>query len=158
MTPGQYRPLAMKQISRWPLLSSLASVILLLGCGQAASNQSSSADSSAQAGSVQAWVTLTDQSKLLQPVIGMQLSGAAPLALNIEVDASKRYQEMVGFGANISDASAWLIQNRMNPQQRAALLQDLFGPAPGLGFSFTRLTIGASDFSLRHYSSGHDVV
>jgi glucosylceramidase len=70
----------------------------------------------------------------------------------ITVDESTAYQEMVGFGAAITDASAWLIQNRLTAAQREALLQELFGPSPGLGLSFTRLTMGASDFSLHQYS------
>jgi glucosylceramidase len=101
---------------------------------------------------VQSWVTLTDQSKLLAPEPDTYFTSTQVLPLNIEVDASKRYQQMVGFGANITDASAWLIQHRMSDQQRAALMEELFGKAPGLGFSFTRLTMGASDFSLSHYS------
>lgn len=101
---------------------------------------------------VHSWVTLTDQSKLLFQEADTFFDPKASLPLNIEVDASKRYQEMVGFGANISDASAWLIQNRLNDQQRKALMADLFGKSPGVGFSFTRLTIGASDFSRSHYT------
>jgi len=61
------------------------------------------------------------------------------------------YQEMVGFGAAITDASASLI-NGLPPPRREALLRDLFDPDSGIGLSFTRLTIGASDFSPRHYS------
>ncbi|MGH7711146.1 MAG: glycoside hydrolase family 30 protein, partial [Gemmatimonadaceae bacterium] len=38
------------------------------------------------------------------------------------------------------------------PAQRESLLQELFGRDPGIGFSFVRLDMGASDFSLRHYS------
>jgi glucosylceramidase len=101
---------------------------------------------------VRSWVTLTDQSKLLSREADTHFESTQALSLSIEIDASKRYQEMVGFGANITDASAWLIQHRMSEQQRTALLEELFGKAPGLGFSFTRLTIGASDFSLKHYS------
>jgi glucosylceramidase len=101
---------------------------------------------------VQSWVTLTDQSKLLSRETDTYFDSTQALSLNIEIDANQHYQEMVGFGANITDASAWLIQHRMSDRQRAALLEDLFGKAPGLGFSFTRLTIGASDFSLKHYS------
>jgi glucosylceramidase len=101
---------------------------------------------------VQAWETWTDQTRLLAPVEGIAFGSKAPLALNIEVDAKQRYQEIIGFGANISDASAWLIQHRLSPAQRQALLLDLFGKPPGIGLSFTRLTIGASDFSLKHYS------
>ncbi len=101
---------------------------------------------------VQAWETWTDQSRLLAPVRGLAFGNKAALPLDISVDAGQRYQEMVGFGAAITDASAWLIQNRMSAVQREALLRELFGPAPGLGLSFTRLTIGASDFSMKHYS------
>ena len=106
----------------------------------------------AQSQPVQAWVTLTDQSKLLSREDGARFSDQAPQPLHITVDAQQRYQEIVGFGANISDASAWLIQHRMSATQRSALLQDLFGKPPGIGLSFTRLTIGASDFSQTHYA------
>ena len=101
---------------------------------------------------VQAWETWTDQSRLLAPVDGLRFSGKTSLPLDIEVDAGKRYQTMVGFGASITDATAWLMRQRMSEAQREALLQDLFGKPPGIGLSFTRLTIGSSDFSLSHYS------
>ncbi len=114
--------------------------------------QPSPAANTPSANAVQAWETWTDQSRLLAPVAGLAFGAKPPLALNIEVDTSQRFQEMVGFGASITDASAWLIQNRMSPVQRQALLQDLFGKPPGIGLSFTRLTIGASDFSMTHYS------
>ncbi len=71
----------------------------------------------------------------------------------IVVDPRQRYQQMAGFGAAITDASAQLITTRMNPAQRSTLMQDLFGRSDGgIGLSFTRLTIGASDFSSEHYS------
>src|SRR5215217_5233874 len=54
-------------------------------------------------------------------------------------------------GAALTDASAYLIQNKLSADQREALLQELFGRNPGVGFSFTRVDMGASDFSLRHY-------
>jgi len=59
---------------------------------------------------------------------------------------------MVSFGAALSDASAWLIQHKLPPAQRGSLLQELFGREPGVGFSFVRIDMGASIFSLRHYS------
>jgi glucosylceramidase len=73
---------------------------------------------------------------------------AAVVASNIDVDATTRYQTMVGFGAAITDASAWVMQYDMS----SALLADLFGASPGIGLSFTRLSIGASDFSLSQYT------
>jgi len=122
---------------------------------------------------VHAWITTGDQARLLSREADAQFGAVAaagkhaadknvaePVAV-IEIDPSIRYQQIAGFGAAITDASAWLIQQRMNPAQRGALMQELFGRTEedkqggrqaGLGLSFTRLTIGASDFSRTHYS------
>jgi len=100
---------------------------------------------------VQGWVTSADHSRELLRV-DAPLDTATDAPATIEIDATRRYQTMVGFGASITDASAWLIRMRMDGAQRAALMQDLFGPPPGLHIGFARLTIGASDFSLTHYS------
>ncbi|MCD2518380.1 glycosyl hydrolase [Massilia sp. G4R7] len=103
-------------------------------------------------GAVQAWITSGDQARLMARGADARFERGEPAALVIDIDPAKRYQEMQGFGASITDASAWLIQQRMNPAQRDSLLRELFGRESGLGMSFTRLTIGASDFSQRHYS------
>jgi len=103
-------------------------------------------------GKVQAWITTGDQTLLMARGADAAFQSGTRAATIIEVDPAQRFQEMVGFGAAITDASAWLIQNRLNPQQRGALMNELFGKAPGVNFSFTRLTIGASDFSRHHYS------
>lgn len=131
-----------------PLLLGIAA-----GYGQGVAAQAASPLAQGTTGpSVEAWVTTADRTKLLARESDVAFGGQAPLALNIDVDPDTRYQEMVGFGAAITDASAWLIQTRMNKQQRTALLQELFGGSPGIGLSFTRLSIGASDFSRYHYS------
>jgi glucosylceramidase len=52
----------------------------------------------------------------------------------------------------MTDASAELI-SRLPDDKRRAIMAELFGRANGgLGLSFTRLTVGASDFSTTHYS------
>jgi glucosylceramidase len=138
---GALRPSPLQHVLK--RLSRLLAVPALLLC----------VHGSAQAQArVQAWITTGDQTQLLARGADAQFKPGAAAATIIEVDPSQRYQEMVGFGAAITDASAWLMRNRMNEQQRSALLNELFGKAPGLGFSFTRLTIGASDFSRQHYS------
>ncbi|HET6555349.1 MAG TPA: glycoside hydrolase family 30 beta sandwich domain-containing protein [Dyella sp.] len=80
----------------------------------------------------------------------MSVRGESSADVVIEVD--KRYQEITGFGAAMTDSSAWLLQNKLNAQQRGALLQELYGPPPNLNFNMMRLTIGASDFSLKLYT------
>ena len=130
---------------RWPALISAA---LVAGCAAGPGAQPSGSGPG-----VEAWLTTSDQTRLLARDAVPAFSGREPLALVLDVDASRRYQTMAGFGASITDASAWLIRNRLNDVQREALLQELFGRGEGAaGFALVRLTIGASDFSRRHYS------
>src|SRR5689334_6801308 len=91
---------------------------------------------------VEAWVTTADKSRLMARAPNVSWAGGEPDGVTtiIDVDTAITYQEMVGFGAAITDASAWLIQTKLSPAQRDALLQDLFGQANGIGLSFTRLT------------------
>jgi glucosylceramidase len=98
---------------------------------------------------VKVWETDADQSKLLAPQADVRFGKASGTV--ITVDPAQSYQSMVGFGAAMTDASAYLIRNKMTDAQRDALMSDLFGEK-GLNFSFMRLTIGASDFSREHYS------
>ncbi len=100
------------------------------------------------------WLTTGDQTHLLarQHDVPIAVADTTPAVPTITVDEATVFQEIVGFGAAITDASAWLIQQRLSAAQRDSLLRDLFGPEPGIGLSFARLTIGASDFSRAHYS------
>jgi glucosylceramidase len=135
-------------------LGALATLLVLAAPGAMAATGSAS--------TVQAWVTTGDQTRLLARDADARFSDAmVKMAADtpvIVIDPSTRYQQIAGFGAAITDASAWLIQQRMTAPQREALLRELFGRAEvkgagqGIGLSFTRLTIGASDFSRSHYS------
>lgn len=103
----------------------------------------------------QVWMTSGDRSRLLsaQPSVSFSSTPSETGRPVVVVDPARRYQTMVGFGASITDASAWLIQTQLAPEARDALMRELFGRRDdGLGFSFTRVTVGASDFSLDHYS------
>lgn len=100
---------------------------------------------------VKVWETTGDKSKLLSSQTDLTMAGGTATGTVITVDPSQTFQSITGFGASITDASAYLIQQKMTATQRDALMRDLFGDS-GLGFSFTRLTIGASDFSSSHYS------
>lgn len=103
---------------------------------------------------VQAYLTTPDQRKALSHEADVYLlPDSASTLPTIDVDDDTTYQAMLGFGAAFTDASAYLIQERMSATQREALLQDLFGRANGgIGLSFMRVPMGASDFSLRQYS------
>ncbi|HET7456889.1 MAG TPA: glycoside hydrolase family 30 beta sandwich domain-containing protein [Gemmatimonadaceae bacterium] len=112
-------------------------------------------DSTPPAGATVArtWLTTADHAKTLSHEKDLWLVSSGPTApITIDVDESKTYQTMIGFGAAFTDASTYLIQNKMSATQRETLLQDLFGRTAGIGLSFARVTMGASDFSLQQYS------
>ncbi len=100
----------------------------------------------------QLWLSTQDRRLRLARQPDIRISATGPSPADVVIDIHKTYQSIVGFGAALTDASAWLIRNQLNEAQRRALLHDLFGPPPGLAFHMTRLTIGASDFSLQPYT------
>jgi glucosylceramidase len=132
------------------LVAILAMAVPLMACGGASGGGASGTPTTSSL-TVKVWETTGDKAKLLAPQTDLTMAGGKATGTVITVDPSQTFQSITGFGASITDASAYLIQQKMSAPQRDALMRDLFSDA-GLGFSFTRLTIGASDFSSAHYS------
>ena len=82
---------------------------------------------------------------------------AAPAegAAKIVVDPSQKFQDWIGAGAAITDSAAKLIWNQ-TPEQRDALLHELFDPEQG-AYSVVRVPIGSCDFQSQDYYSYDDV-
>jgi glucosylceramidase len=78
-------------------------------------------------------------------------SNRAPV-LTINVNDSERYQQIDGFGASLTDSSAWLISQKLSEAQRRELLEMLFDPKKGIALRVLRQPMGASDFALEPYS------
>ena len=77
-------------------------------------------------------------------------SGAPLSAMSIRLDPSQRFQKVLGFGAALTDASCYLLE-QADAAKRSAILEECFGKS-GLRFSVARTTIGASDYSVSAYS------
>jgi glucosylceramidase len=91
------------------------------------------------------WLTRGDQSALLQKQNSTLVFGnIANTDPNIEVDSTKQYQKIDGFGYTLTGGSARLI-NQMNAAAKAELLKELFGP--DMAINYLRISIGASDLS-----------
>ena len=97
---------------------------------------------------VQIVETTGDQTMLLQtqPSVSFATGGSSS-SLIITVNSTTQYQQMDGFGGSLTDSSAWLIWNELSSSQQATLMQELFSPSSGIGISFLRQPMGASDFS-----------
>jgi glucosylceramidase len=97
---------------------------------------------------VQVWLTTNDGSNLLTPQASLSFGSATGNASTITVNEYQELQQIDGFGAAVTDSSAWLIVNKMSASQRTALMQKLFDPNQGIGIGFVRIPMGASDFSV----------
>lgn len=101
----------------------------------------------------QVWLTRGDQLKLLSKEAGLpiisQHDGTWPL---ITIDTSVIMQTVDGYGAAMTGSSAYLINRVLNAPGRQTLLEKLFDPEKGIGMSFVRLSMGASDFSLSDFT------
>ncbi|HZX29571.1 MAG TPA: glycosyl hydrolase, partial [Telluria sp.] len=102
-------------------LLALASLTLLASCASNGGPSDRAGAAPVAQGQVGLWVTTGERAQLLQRAPDLAFSTAAQEG-EVVVDASTRYQEMVGFGAALTDASAWLLVNKMTPQARTALL------------------------------------
>jgi glucosylceramidase len=124
---------------RWPtpgLRLSLLVLLLIVVVGNS------------RALAVDVWLTKGDKSQLMSQQTDLLLqSGNGSGGLTINVDPGTTYQTMQGFGASLTDSSAWLIQNRLSTTQRDKLMKLVFSPETGAGMNYLRLPMGASDFT-----------
>ncbi|NML66338.1 glucosylceramidase [Hymenobacter sp. RP-2-7] len=105
------------------------------------------------AGGVSCWLTTPDQTQLLQPQAPLAWVKAVPADGGvIAVDDAQRFQTMDGFGYCLTGGSAELL-HAMSAPARAKLLRELFGQGPGgIGVSYLRVSIGASDLDASVFS------
>ena len=103
--------------------------------------------------SIDVWVTTIDQKKLLEKQEKVNFKAKVEnTEYIINIDENKTYQQMDGFGASLTDASAWLIYNTLSEENCMKLMNQIFDKNKGIGMSFIRQPIGASDYALNVYS------
>jgi len=97
---------------------------------------------------VSQWLTTPDRTSLLTKQPGeLSFKDTAGSGPTIEVDDSKTFQTIDGFGFALTGGSAQLIM-RMAPSARTSLLHELFGSSGNaIGVSYLRVSIGSSDMN-----------
>ena len=97
-----------------------------------------------------------DQSRLMaaQPATYFLTGSTADAGTNtIVVNPAQQYQTMEGFGAAFTDSAAYLLMKVEPAASLQATLGDLFTRnGNGIGLSFMRIPMGASDIALSVYS------
>jgi glucosylceramidase len=104
---------------------------------------------------VNVWLTTTSDSG--GRVVTRGLAQQTPIAFGpaggtanqtITVNEGTTYQQFEGAGASITDTTAYLLRGGpVSAATRDAVMRKLFSPADGIGLSFVRNPIGASDLS-----------
>jgi glucosylceramidase len=150
MSSVQFRP----RVVGTPLVCLLA--LSLVACDGGGGNQS--VPFTLTGPNAQVVVTTGDQAMLLEPEPTISFgTGGNQSSLVITVNEATQYQPMDGFGASLTDSSAWVIWNDLNSSQRAGLMQQLFSPTAGIGLTFLRQPMGATDFAVNGNYSYDDV-
>ena len=107
---------------------------------------------------VRVWLTTADGTNKLTLQPGTHFSSdSSSLITTIDIDEQQRLQQIDGFGAAMTDTSAWLLAMKMDKEQRDRLMQALFDPINGLGISFVRIPMGSSDFTASGMYSYDDI-
>jgi glucosylceramidase len=97
------------------------------------------------------YITKGDKSQLFQEK-KIVPSKAQNVDAIIEVDNNKTFQTMEGFGFALTGGSATLI-DALPSAKKKALLKEIFGKGPnGLGVSYIRISMGASDLDADVFS------
>ncbi len=102
---------------------------------------------------IEGWIT-RDASAPLQPLqpLAFTTSRQPDTLPTIEVDETRTFQPIEGFGFALTGGSAYLLA-ALASSARADLLKELFAPTPeSLGLSCLRLSIGASDLGRKDFS------
>ena len=92
---------------------------------------------------IQVWTTSADKTQLLDSTF-INLGESNEVLPMIQIDAAMQYQKMDGFGFALTGGSAMLL-HQLDSAQRSQLLRELFLTANGIGISYLRISIGASD-------------
>lgn len=98
------------------------------------------------------WQTTANKHKLFEPIAILDETAANSNNLSvITIDDQTTYQTIDGWGPAITGSSCYNLL-LMTQQDRTNLLKEVFDPVDGMGYSFIRVSIGCSDFSLEEYT------
>ncbi|SDR14229.1 glucosylceramidase [Chryseobacterium soldanellicola] len=99
---------------------------------------------------VEVWITKGDQSVKLQQQSTAYFSNASGSGTTVEIDPSQVFQTVDGFGYTLTGGSVAVI-NQLSASKKQELLNDLFS-STGIGVSYLRISIGASDLNSEVFS------
>jgi glucosylceramidase len=111
------------------------------------------AEQLASAQTVNVWLTTDDQSQKLQPQASVTFTTGSGGTNPVIVDETQTYQQIEGFGASFTDTAGYILNEVATPSSRTNAMTNLFTRnGNGIGLSFVRNPMGASDLARFDYS------
>jgi glucosylceramidase len=99
------------------------------------------------------WLTTDDQQTKLKQQTPLSFSVKTRSGTpTVFVDENQTYQTIEGFGASFTDSAAYLLNEKVHASQRNRVMMNLFDHTSGIGVSFVRNPMGASDITRFDYS------
>jgi glucosylceramidase len=135
------------------LLIALALVVILSGCQQNKSDNTTPVNPPPGVNEVDYWLTKSDESVKLQKQNAVVVfDTAANQHPNIEITETTTYQTIDGYGYTLTGGSTQVI-NSLSAAKKQELLQELFGSSEtSIKVSYLRLSIAASDLNSAPFS------
>lgn len=128
------------------ITANLTFLVLLIGCSSAVKQPDQI---------ISWWLTTGDKSALLATQQTLTFSKTEATGSIITVDTTQIFQTIDGFGYALTGGSAMLMNTKLNATQRSELLKELFlTDGNGIGLSYLRVSIGASDLDEFVFSYG----
>ena len=106
---------------------------------------------SCSGGDATVWTTTFDKSKDFEKTVVHPGAKGGDSELPSISFTDETFQSVDGFGLAITQASCYVLL-QMKPEERHALLAEMFSPVDGAGSSLVRVCIGGSDFSMDEYT------
>lgn len=132
---------------------TLIIILLLLftsACGSVESGDETIAPSPAQTSLSVAWKCTTPAAPW-RDCASLSLTPGAAGNADIDIDSSDLLQEVVGFGGAFNE-KGWVALSVLPPEERDAVIKEMFDPIEGAKYNLCRVPIGASDYAVSRYT------
>jgi len=101
---------------------------------------------------VDLYVTSANKSMLFVSIpLSFNTKPNMDIETTITMKPNELYQKIDGFGAAITGSTCYNLL-KMSATNRSNLLKETFDPTTGMGYSYVRISIGCSDFSMDEYT------
>ena len=126
-------------IARTTVICLFTTVVLLVACTSSDKHDQVEND-------IAVTITSGDKKFLLSKADPLIFRPDSANGIVIQVDTNQRFQSIDGFGYALTGGSAYLLKQKLPDQQRNSLLKELFSADQnGIGISYLRISVGASD-------------